>query len=95
MRKRLFNPGDLLQTKGLNSLIADNPERYNEVRNAYFRYIAGDWGNTCKADQELNNAAVTTGEDRIVAKYNLSFASIFIITEHDRSYTTLMLCEEY
>ena len=52
MRKRLFNPGDLLQTKGLNSLIADNPERYNEVRNAYFRYIAGDWGNTCEVGIE-------------------------------------------
>lgn len=93
--KPLFTLGQLVQTRGLNSITEGNPDRHNEVVDAFLKYQRGDWGNTCAEDAELNNEAVRTGQDRIVAKYCLSFGNIFIITEWDRSYTTLMLCEEY
>jgi len=91
----LFKTGEILQTRGLHSLIGDSPERHNEVVTAFNKYISGNWGNTSPADAEMNNDAVRTGNDRIVAKYRLSFADIFIITEYDRSYTTILLCDEY
>lgn len=91
----LFQLGQVMQTRGLYSLLEGNPTRHNEVVEAFNRYTAGDWGNICPDDAEMNNAAVRTGADRILAKYTLSFGNIYIITEWDRSYTTIMLCEEY
>ena len=93
--KPLFSLGQVVQTRGLYSMTEANPDRHNEVVTALHRYMGGDWGNTCQEDAELNNEAVRSGQDRIVAKYCLSFANIFIITEWDRSYTTILLCEEY
>lgn len=90
-----FSLGEIMQTRGLYAKIEGNPDRHNEVVNALHRYMACDWGNTSPEDCGYNNEAVRTGGDRIIAKYNLSFASIFIITEWNREYTTIMLCNEY
>jgi len=61
----------------------------------FFRHCHGDYGETCEEDKETNTAALACG-DRIVSKYVLSEDySIFVITEHDRSATTLMLTDEY
>ena len=91
----LFTTGQVIQTKGLYSLLENNPTRHNEVVAAFNQYVTGNWGNTCPEDAAMNNEAVRTGNDRIVAKCKLSFADIFIITEIDRSYTTILLCDEY
>lgn len=55
------------------------------------RHAAKDWGD----DLELNDHALLTGE-RILSSYNIAqHERIWIITEHDRSVTTLLLPEEY
>lgn len=59
------------------------------------RHVRGDWGDVCAGDKRLNDHAVDTGH-RILSRYTLSSGKdIYINTEHDRSYTTLMFCEEY
>lgn len=55
------------------------------------KYNSKDWGDTCEEDSKLNDLAVKNGDSRIVAKYD----SIFIITEWDRSVTTILFTEEY
>lgn len=92
----MFNLGSVVMTKGLGALVQDNPERHNELVSILLeRYCKEDWGDLGEADKALNDEAVKSGDDRILARYNLSWCSMYIITEWDRSYTTLMLVEEY
>ena len=59
------------------------------------RHLRGDWGDTCKNDQTANERAICNG-DRIMSWYQLSGKTrVLIITEADRSATTIMLAEEY
>lgn len=51
----------------------------------------GQWVMTREIAWKLNDDAVKSGDDRIVAKYD----NIFIITEWDRSVTTILFLEEY
>ena len=59
------------------------------------RYLDKDWGDTCESDKIMNDEAVKTGDDRIVALYNHELGDIFIVTEWDRSVTTVLFCNEY
>jgi hypothetical protein len=59
------------------------------------RHMNGDWGEVDKEDWATNNEAVKNGQ-RIVSSYPLSKkTSIWVITEWDRSVTTLLLPDEY
>lgn len=59
------------------------------------RHVRGDWGDVCASDKHLNDEAARTGQ-RILSRYKLpSGQDIYCNTEWDRSYTTLMFCEEY
>jgi len=55
------------------------------------KYLRSDWGDTCEEDWKLNDQAEKSGDDRIVARYD----NIFIITEWDRSVTTILFTHEY
>lgn len=92
-----FQIGRLVQTKGIYNAFIENLEAQKELLECLEKYQACDWGETCKEDQELNNNAIKNNDDRIVAKYHIKSLNkdIFIITEWDRSATTLMFCEEY
>ena len=55
-------------------------------------HVSGDWGSV---DPEANDAAVHNGE-RILSSYRIGeHTRIWIITEWDRSVTTLLLPSEY
>lgn len=65
------------------------------------RYIVYDWGDLDPEDWETNDEAVKTGE-RILASYPLpsdvevDFEDrLWVITEADRSYTTLLFPGDY
>lgn len=59
------------------------------------RHIQGDWGDLGDGDKEANNFAITHG-NRILSAYNITdTVKIWIITEADRSSTTLLLPSEY
>lgn len=66
-----------------------------EINSALARYKAGDWGDLEKEDAAMNDEAVTDG-DRIMATYRTKGGVKFwIITEWDRSVTTILLPSEY
>ena len=59
------------------------------------RHASRDWGDICEEDRAYNDADADGG-GRILSSYNHeSGQRLWVITEHDRSYTTLLLPEEY
>ncbi|TWT64390.1 hypothetical protein [Rubinisphaera italica] len=63
------------------------------------RHQAGDWGDLCSEDAELNDTAIKDGS-RILSSYELGEDKLWIITEATddngkRSATTLLLSHEY
>lgn len=59
------------------------------------RHVIGDWGDLGAEDQQQNLVAIRSGL-RIFSSYRVSPAiKIWIITEADRSSTTLLLPDEY
>lgn len=61
------------------------------------RHVQGDWGDLCDEDRSTNQAGLrplTPG--RLMSVYKLSDTLVvWIITEYDRSVTTLLLPSEY
>ncbi len=59
------------------------------------RHVRGDWGDLDDQDRQENERALTAGT-RLLSAYTLEDGiRIWIITEADRSATTLLLPEEY
>jgi len=89
-----FQLGQVVVTRTINNDIADNNKFAREVHESLSRYINCDWGDTHKDDKPLNDEAVASGE-RILAAYETSKGKIWIITEWDRSATTILYPDEY
>lgn len=71
-------------------------EQAGEDAGAYVkRHVQGDWGEVPAEDKRSNEHALEHGE-RLMSAYTLGDGvKIWIITEWDRSVTTLLLPEEY
>lgn len=87
----LFSLGQCVITPGIEALITDN----QEVLIPYLsRHQCGDWGDMCDEDKAENQKALKQGF-RLMSSYELSGEKIWIITEADRSVTTVLLPDEY
>lgn len=58
------------------------------------RHFSGDWGDTCPEDSKANEYALKMGE-RILSIYHEDDFKVYVITEWDRSVTTVMLASDY
>lgn len=58
------------------------------------RHHCGDWGDLCEEDKRANDDALLH-EDRILSAYQIGEDKIYLITEWDRSYTTILFPNEY
>ncbi len=83
-----FNPGKLVATPaGLEAVPRE------ELLTCYSRHLCCDWGEV--ADPSTNDLAVRTG-DRLLSVYkSKADVKFWIITEADRSATTILLPEDY
>ncbi|MGB3288570.1 MAG: hypothetical protein WBA83_04795 [Burkholderiaceae bacterium] len=88
-----FSPGQLILTAGVDELVQQgrlNPSMYLR------RHLGGDWGDLFGGDSQLNDAALASGQDRLFSSYQVApDLRLWIITEWDRSVTTLLLPSEY
>ena len=88
-----FPPGQVVMTTGVDELVRQgrlNPTPYLR------RHLHGDWGDLSGDDWRLNDAALASGEDRLFSSYQvMPDLKLWIITEWDRSVTTLLLPSEY
>lgn len=58
------------------------------------RHVNKDWGDVSEADGEENDFSVDN-QLRIMSVYRIEGEKIYIITEADRSVTTILLPEDY
>ena len=58
------------------------------------RHATGDWGELCAFDRRQNEIALRDGY-RVLSSYTRRRGGVWIITEADRSVTTILLPEEY
>jgi len=59
------------------------------------RHARCDWGDMCQEDKEANNLALASGDGQLFSSYVASTGKAWIITEADRSVTTVLLPDEY
>lgn len=85
-----FSLGQLVATTHAASRLS--PE---DVAVGIGRHASGDWGEVCEDDQASNEEALVEGL-RLMSVYTSSSGITFwIITEWDRSITTVLLPEDY
>lgn len=61
------------------------------------RHTSGDWGDVCKEDWKANDLALDPYDpSRVISSYKLKDGTkLLVITEWDRSATTVLLVNEY
>ena len=92
-----FSLGKVVATSGVSLLHHDNFDFAYFVQISLTRHIVCDWGDVCSEDWEMNNWAAHNGA-RILSSYSVPEHpdwKIWIITEADRSCTTILFPHEY
>jgi|3_EtaG_2_1085321.scaffolds.fasta_scaffold85748_1 hypothetical protein len=90
--KGLFETGRLLITPGA---LEATKKAGQGLEPLIDRHKSGDWGDMCEADVESNNAAIDGGT-RIMSSYEMSTGRVvWLVTESDRSATTILMPDEY
>jgi len=97
--KDLFDLGEIYMTRGVAERCENDACFCALVQKALEMHATGNWGDVCDEDWETNNEAVKNGE-RILSSYYLNDErtedeKIWIITEWDRSVTTILFPDEY
>lgn len=88
-----FTPGHTVMTMGVDALVRAG--RLNPAPFLY-RHLCGDWGDLDDSDRRQNDAALRSGRDRLFSSYQVApDLKLWIMTEWDRSVTTLLLPSEY
>lgn len=90
-----FEMGQIYVTRGIGMLIGESDSFRKFISISFTRYANQDWGDLCDEDKAMNDHAVQYSDGRIVGRYNNALGDIYIITEWDRSLTTILLTEEY
>ena len=86
-----FPLGRILATPGALKALreaGEDPLRYLS------RHASGEWGDLDAHDVRENGRALKNGR-RILSSYTIGERHVWVITEADRSATTLLLPEEY
>lgn len=91
--KLLFHPGNVLITPAAFKLLEDGKV---SMKSLLERHLTLDKGELCDSDHQMNYDALNQGE-RILNRYKIDNTdeSVYVITEYDRSVTTVLLPCEY
>lgn len=92
-----FELGQLVATRGVYEKMCEDKDFFDFVNESMCRFESCDWGDMCSEDKALNEEAVSIGEGRIHGSYihKPSDEKLWIITESDRSATTILFPSEY
>jgi hypothetical protein len=91
-KQPLFSLGQVVATPGALDALQSADQTPFEFLG---RHAAGDWGDLCEEDRHENERALKCG-NRLFSAYKLSDGTkLWVITEWDRSVTTLLLPSEY
>ena len=87
-----FPLGEVYASAGAAERLAE--DELLQILHRHHRHHCGDWGDLGEGDKRANEEALQSDE-RILSRYDLESGSFYLITEADRSMTTLMRVEEY
>ena len=90
-----FELGKIFQTKGIYEARKKNDEFDKEVIHSLTRYCLADFKDMVQTLMCAFKSAIANGNDRIFGAYNTCLGKIYIITEYDRSCTTVLFADEY
>lgn len=91
MCKQRFAPGQVVVTPGALDL---QERRGILLRDLLSRHVCGDWGDLGAEDKQENEFSLAHGF-RLLSAYRCGDEKVWIITERDRSVTTILLPSEY
>jgi hypothetical protein len=83
--------GKVVATPGALKLLLETGE---DPFDYLARHATGDWGELCAFDRRQNEIALREGS-RVFSSYDTPAGKVWIITEADRSVTTILSPEEY
>jgi len=86
----LFEPGQLFITSNAQSQLTNL-----DVLRGLRRHLNGDWGELCEDDKAENELSLKEQFRLLSAYRSESGTKFWIITEGDRSLTTVLLPEDY
>ena len=92
-----FPTGQVVWTRYINDCVAENAPFAKFVMESLKRHCAGDWGELDVEDKKANDLALQEG-GRLFSAYiqpGKRDSKIWIITEADRSVTTILFPKEY
>ncbi|HLY73740.1 MAG TPA: hypothetical protein VKU80_06435 [Planctomycetota bacterium] len=88
----LFELGRVVSTPGALAELEQSGQHPKEFLD---RHVAGDWGEVSEEDRVENEVSLLNGY-RLLSAYRTKMGErLWILTEADRSQTTILLPEEY
>jgi hypothetical protein len=88
----LFEPGQVVATPGALAVLQ---RAFQKPREFIDRHVAGDWGEVSEEDRVENEVSLLNGY-RLLSAYRTKMGErLWVLTEADRSVTTILLPEEY
>ena len=96
----LFKTGQIVTTNGIARAMMLDHGFLEAVRECLTRHCRGDWGDACEETRQQNDEALEAEKngrliDSLFSVYDIDGKEIFIITEIDRSVTTILFPDEY
>jgi hypothetical protein len=95
-----FSLGQTVMTCGVNDKFK-TPSEWRELQNFLYRHSNGDWGDLCNLDKKANDNAIAHEgspelQERVLSEYRSEDGTrVWVITEWDRSVTTILFPSEY
>lgn len=90
-----FDTGQLVFTRGVMDELDKDMDFRLFVFRSLGRHIKGDWGDLCAEDKRENDFALDKYLRILSAYEDKHHPKLWIITEADRSTTTVLFPEEY
>ena len=96
----VFPTGQIMATRGVYDLACQNSDFAQFIQKCLNRHVKGEWGDVDDEDKQTNDQALKQGT-RLLSAYNddrfpkNGVVTIWIITEADRSVTTILFPDEY
>lgn len=87
---QLFKLGQLVCTNQVNEKLG-----VFKASSYVTKHVTGDFGDLTENDKKFNREAIKNGDDRIFSAYETEAGRIYVITESDRSVTTVLFADEY
>jgi hypothetical protein len=89
-KKARFTLGNLVATTAAAKNLA-----HDETLVAVARHLCGDWGDVCQDDWRANERALRHGGRLFSVYHTTAGVKFWVITEADRSITTVLLPDDY